>query len=259
MASHLAVNIRFATDRFPHALAGALVAHDYFRLVSLAGIEGHERGDHWLLSGYALEDFLQRYLPWAPAKPASLQTVVASDGANRKYLEEVANRLESRRTDVLLSPFEVPVAETYATFVPGRRMEEAEVAKCLAWVERNADAALYFYGAVTLSPTPTMRAIAPWDCAFREMAKLDQIGAPFLLIRASRAPLAKGNLDITIRTESTLWLEGQENLIRLASIAESVLRSFGNAVIDASIDLDGSSFRRQEENIRAAFAGAIGG
>ena len=257
MGRHLSINIRLLTGRFPEALCSALVSQGYFRLTSLGGIEGHDRGDHWFLCGYALEDLLDRFMTRATPKPASVETLVAADGSNRAYLEETSSRLQNLRANVSLSPFEKSLVNVHATFLDDWQIGSAEIAHCREWFRKYPEAILYFYGVMKLSAPSPKVASAPWHRAFREMTTSGQIGAPFLLVRAGVAPLAKGNFDITLRTESTLWLEGEENLARLVAVAETVLQRLEGHIASASLDLDGSPFLREESRLRAAFFGKL--
>ncbi len=93
MGRYLSINVRLATKEFPEAAFRTLLTHSHFRPVSLGGNEGHESGDHLFLSGYALEDFVNRLAARMPTKPSSIEIAGGSGSANKEYLKTVVDAL----------------------------------------------------------------------------------------------------------------------------------------------------------------------
>ncbi len=266
MGRYLAVNIRLDSQDFPAGMVAALEKDPYFRLATIGGIEGHASGDHWFLSGYALEDFVLRFAARAPAKPASVEKIVARDGSNEKYLASVDEALRSRTSCSLLSPFEELNAAAQVTVLADCTLGEAEIHGAQRWFMDHVDAVLYFYGAFSLEAKPDRREQACWERAFRTAGtEPDQIGPPFVLIRAAKNPITDGHIDVSLSSWSTVWLKGadrlngavgsreaEENLRRLASLLDAVLQAEDRRVVSSDLRLEGKLFLAQEQYLRGS-------
>jgi len=263
MGRYLAVRVRLAQPEFPMALIEALSSSTYFRPASLAGIEGHESGDHWFLSGYALEDFISRFAPRAPATPASIQEVAAPEGTNASYLALVAHRLRSGQPQLPSSPFERVSAQGGATFLEDWRIDGVEARAEAQWFKTHSDGSFYLYGSFALDVIPDVRQSARWDLAFREVADSpDRIGPPYVLISGGRDPLTKTNTHVTLTTWSRVWLrtgeafgvgpaQASENLRRLATLVEIIQGAERNRLVSSSLHIEGQPFVAHEAEIRA--------
>ncbi|HVV50848.1 MAG TPA: hypothetical protein VHO06_14375 [Polyangia bacterium] len=230
------------------------------RLTSIGGLEGHENGDHWFLAGYALEDFLKHFVARPDAKAGSIETAVASDGSNYKYLEAMSILArDSRQPTSLLSPFEVIQTGAPVTTVEARLGSE-ELARAHTWCSRHPKAVLYAYAGLDLeveaSSPSSNRASEPLlsNGAFQELFNDGRETNLFFAAHANFPHLAPpGTLEISLRAQSEQWLEG-DNMKRLVDLAEAVLHAADGLAPTASLNVKGSSFRQEEARIRATFA-----
>ena len=271
MARHFSIHIRLSRAEFPDVLLTALGSPGTWRPVSLDGVEQGHDGDHWFLSGYAVEDFLERFVVRTMSAPASVEVVPAGDGCNRAYLDaaaarvrkaaadsgrDLAARVRDARAAAVLSPFETPSAPSLLTLFGDRQLGSAEISRCGDWFARHPRAGLYAYGAVDLVLAPPVVTPGPVS-VFQELTESGQPGEPVLLVRAGAAPLAEGIMEITLRAQSTHWLE-ETNLQRFAALSASVLRAGAQQVVSASLEVAGGPFLREEPRIQAALAPLLG-
>jgi len=260
VARHLSVNIRVAYTAFPEWLCTALIKSNYFQLATIGGIDGHETGDHWFLSGYALEDFVDRFLARAHSPPVSTEVASGFNGNNDSYLREIATRVSQQRAGELLSPFETASVNLGLTFLNDHRLGSEEITHCRTWFAAHSNAILYFYGAIDLSGVSPKPAGSPGTSAFRELNLKGEPGEPFLLVRAGRAPLANDSFDVTLRAQSTLWLEDHlRHVLPLTAFAGDVVQATADRRTTVSLEMEGRPFLRQEEQLRLLFANILDG
>lgn len=260
MGSYLSINLRLSTAEFPTTALLELRSLPHFDPASLGAVEGHEQGDHWFLSGYALEDFARRFIEKSPAIPASIDLVPGGDGANAAYLEGIANALHGRASWDLwgLSPFEQISESARITFLDDVAIGETEVRKCLEWAQHRPAAVVYLYGAIALSTSAQARPAPPWKRAFRELIGLKEIGPPFVLLRAGRAPLAKSQMEVGVFSWSTLWFDN-DNLSRLVAMVEAVVKALQGRIKRAWLTVEGGVFREREDELTTAFSSCMRG
>jgi hypothetical protein len=257
MGRFLSFNIRLSTTDNPVSVL-ALRSHPHFNPVSLGGIEGHEGGDHWFLSGYALEDFVRRFPPRVSSRPA-VDLATGSDAANAPYLQRVAETLKSKQMLPELSPLERVNEAAKMTFLDECGIGEEEIEKCTRWLLRHPNAVLYLYGTVSLTMPPRSNQAVPWRRAFREVVESPRvIGPPFVVIRVGRVPLSESQRELTVITWSTVWLDNHGDLSRLVSLAEAVVSSEEGHIVSSSLTVEGGPFVTREMELRAAFSSAVG-
>jgi len=254
MGRDLAFKVRLSSTDFPSALTGVL-SNPYFHPASLGAIEAHERGDHWFLAGYAIEDFVRRFAPRAPSKPAAVEVAIANNGTNADYLRRIAGILEAGQMPTELSPFERVDERAGITVLEECGIGEQEIKRCKQWFSRYPDAVVYLYGTVNLRPPPGSATAEPWRRAFRELVEFPRaIGPVLLLLRAAREPLAKSQMEVTVTTWSDIWIVDCDNLDRLVSLADAVVEAEVGRVVDCSLTVEGPRFVASERQLRAKFS-----
>ncbi len=266
MGRYLVVEVQLDQPVFPQSALDALLSFQHFHPAVLAGIDGHETGDDWFLSGYALEEVVTRFASRASRAPASIQQAVADDRAYRGYLEQMAESLRSRKLPATLSPFEQASDIAPLTFLQDRKIGASEIREAALWSAQHPGAVFQLYGAFSLEVEPEVRDSAPWDRAFRELDDADShAGQPFVAIRFGRDPLAKNRMDLTLMSWSTVWLtdgealnglvgatEAAENRRRLGMLVETILQAEEHRLVSASLRLDGKQFLAHERELREA-------
>jgi hypothetical protein len=254
MTRYISIQFRLSNAEFPAALP-ALLSHPHFHPVSLGGIEGHAAGDDWFLSGYAMEDFVRRFVPSAPSKPASVELASAKSEVNAGYLALIAEGLKYGQSPQSISPYEQIDEAADRTFIVDYGIGEAEAEACRRWYAAHPDGIVYLYGTVNLVAPPQSASETPWRCAFRDGA--EPVGQPLVLIRLARAPLFRSQLEMTLMTWSTVWLEDEGNLDRLVSLVEAFAGSQEGHIASSSLNVEGSSFMAHEGRLRAAFSSVV--
>ncbi|MBW0001706.1 MAG: hypothetical protein JO015_21630 [Verrucomicrobia bacterium] len=257
MGSYFSFNLRLLPAEFPTTAFLGLRSLPHFDPASLGAVEGHEQGDHWFLSGYALEDFVRRFIEQSPAKPASIELVPAGNRANAAYLESIANALHGG-VSWDLSPFEQISESDRITFLDDVAIGETEIQKCLEWSQSYSAAVAYLYGAITLSTSTQARPALPWKRAFRELIGSKEIGPPFVLLRAGRAPLATSQMEVAVFSSSTVWFDN-DNLSRLAAIVEAVITPLQGRIKRSWLTLEGGVFREREGELTTALLSLMRG
>ena len=75
MGHYVSVKLRFEGQNIATKLLEPVFLSPFFKPVALGGVDEHRGGDNWFLSGYALEDFIARFLEKNAPKPAINQIV----------------------------------------------------------------------------------------------------------------------------------------------------------------------------------------
>jgi hypothetical protein len=271
MGRYLAVEVQLDQPVFPESALEALLSFPYFHPGVLAGIDGHETGDDWFLSGYALEEVVTRFASRATRAPAAIHQAAADDGANRNYLEQMteslrSGSLRSGKPPATLSPFEQKSTIAPLTYLQDRKIGATEIREAALWSAQHPGAVFQLYGAFSLEVKPETRDSAPWDRAFRELDNEDShAGQPFVAIRFGRDPLTKILMDLSLMSWSTVWLtdgealnglvgatEAAENRRRLGMLVETILQAEEHRLVSASLRVDGRQFLAHERELREA-------
>ncbi|AUX22079.1 uncharacterized protein SOCEGT47_025800 [Sorangium cellulosum] len=208
--------------------------------VALGGFDGTgKKQDHWLLAGYALEDYLARSLPVRGRMRGEILCVGARVD-ERIYLETVARSIGRRhRTALRRSPFERVEPAVGATFLASHSLHESVLSDVRSFYRSHPFASLDLAGTIDLDVDDPGG--HPWDRAFRELAPAgDDFGreaVPFVSLMVLRSPEQADSTVIIVWSESSVWLrEGgalggrigpraaDENLARLAGFVRCLAR-----------------------------------
>src|SRR5262245_10115157 len=146
MGRYLSLDFQFDGTHSLARVLGPLFSNDFFEPVAVGGIDAHEGGDNWFLGGYALEDFLSRFLDKGIPKPLSIELAAQQDGEERGYLLSVAgwlSRLQSPSRQ--LSTFEKVDPITQVTFLGDTRLGTSVLEELDRWIARFPKGVLYVY------------------------------------------------------------------------------------------------------------------
>jgi hypothetical protein len=253
MGGHFSFHMRLTGIATPTTALHGLLSLTHFSPASLGAIEGHENGDHWFLSGYALEDFAGRFIQSMPAKPASVELVPSLDSANSKYLRNVSEAVVNRRDLPALSSFEEVNESAAITFLDNIKITENEIDRYAQWTRVYPGAVGYIYGAIDLSSSES-RSTRPWRRAFREIIESPmKVGSPFLLLRVGRAPVVESQLEVALFSWSALLLE-QGSLDRLVAILDAIFEPCRERLASSWLTLEGSAFKGRESSLANALS-----
>ncbi|WP_437627105.1 hypothetical protein [Sorangium sp. So ce1151] len=238
MAARFAVRIVLKCN--PWDVLERAFSEPIFLPVALGGFDGTgKKHDHWLLAGYALEDYLARSFPVRTRMRGELLCVGAHVD-ERLYLETVARDISRRhRTPPQRSPFEHVESAARATFLRTHVLRESVLSDVRSFCRSHPFAAIDLTGTVALEvDDPGSYA---WRLAFRELASAgDELGreaVPFLSMMTLRSPEQPESILVVVWSESSVWLRepgalggrvgpraADENLARLGAFVRAVAR-----------------------------------
>jgi hypothetical protein len=276
MGQYISLHVRFTGAPLPTTLLRPAFADTSFQPVALGGIDAHQSGDNWFLAGYALEDFVERFLPGSarrPRRPQSIHVAAAENNRERAYLEALANCIELHTTVASrLSPFETENESTGVISMQPVAFDVSVLADCEQWLTTHTAAVLYLYGSLHMAAQDGhddsfRRAFRP--LLFSEDSQR-LAGTPFLFVRAGASRLARGDAEVMLYSDSSIWLQqanaldgrisqqdADENLARYASLARSIASAPGLQVVRAELNVEGRQFHEERARIELALAGIL--
>lgn len=271
MGNYLSLNLRFNNVLPTVTLIEAIFDNSFFSPIAVGGIEAHNHGDHWFLSGYALEDFVSRFIERGTPKPASIHLAASPTASEKRYLTMIAGELSQRNSlSQQLSPFETEDSVTGITFTDLVALDLSVLQDLGQWISLFPNGVLYIYGSIQLSIQDSRK--FPWHRAFRLLFSREEglrsSRAPLMLVRVGKSVFTPDTIEVSLFSESDIWLEqtqalggrvGQQeaavNLRRFATLAQLIAQAGDRNFIGAKLQIDGQSFQREYERIETAFAG----
>jgi hypothetical protein len=241
----------------------------FFQPIALGAIEWHTSGNHWFLSGYALEHFLSLVLARKIDRPpASLSLFTSQDVELNHYQQQCADAVRG----VIpwrwpRSPFERVDEQCGVTVLEPKHLTHDALVGFTHWAERFRQATSVVYGTIPLEFRRPSE--SSWLRAFREIGSTEENQfaslAPFLSLHLyTTGPFVGQRL--VIRTQSYIWLrqalalggrvspaDADANLHEFASFARTLAQ--GKRLENQAVELsmDGRFYTREEPQLRAAF------
>ena len=270
MASYLSLFLQFAGESLAAKKLEPLFASTFFEPIAIGAVEAHEDGDNWFLAGYALEDFVGRFLGRGVPKPASITLAAQHDSAQRDYLHTIAEHLSrASPLSAQCSPFERQDPIAGVTFVAPAHLDLSVLSDLEQWLGRFPKGVLYLYGAVHVAVQKPHE--LPWQRAFRFLYPpeygLQAIGAPFLAMRFAASAFLTPVIEVSLRSEALIWLaeahalngrvgkrEADENLANLAAFVRLLAHTEPAAQRSVELHLEGSIFHRESARVQRALA-----
>lgn len=274
MARYLSLFMQFEGESLSTKRLERIFASSFFEPVALGAIDAHTNGDNWFLAGYALEDFLARFLERGVPKPAHIELAATQDDTLRNYLNTMADHLSRlSQPSEKISPFEKEDQIAGVTFLRSAHLDVSVLSEFDQWLARFPKGILYLYGSVKVAVQKPHE--LPWRRAFRCLyppePKLQVIGAPFLTIRMGASPFLTQAIEVSVRSESLIWLskahalngrvgkhEADENLDNLASFTKLLAHTERAAKRSVELHAEGSAFNREVERLKRAFTDVLG-
>lgn len=244
----------------------------FFQPVAVGAIEAHSSGDHWFLTGYALEDFLGRLLARGISRPASVTLARSQDAELEAYQGQCADSLKQTvPLSRLCSPFEQVDSQLGVTVLEPKHLTEEVLDPVTRWSDRFQRAIFQVYGTVALALQKPVE--STWNSAFRVVESPQVSGStravPFLTLRIDAAASSE-EWWISLASREPVWQrQGQAlggrvtaddadaNLRELASFARLLIQGSPGGRLPAELHLEGSIFFREDARIRAAFQGLL--
>jgi hypothetical protein len=271
MGRYLSISCQFDHVQAPARLVEPAFSNPFFGPVAIGGLDAHEAGDNWFLAGYALEDFISRFLERGTSKPVSIALARTAEKSQAEYLSTTSNWLSHQKLPGReLSPFESRDPSVGVTFIRQVTMDAEVLDELDRWIARFPSGVFYLYGTAQLAVQNPCE--IPWNHAFRFLyprnAGLQGIGAPFLFIRVGASPFSQSATEVTLFSESTVWLQedrafngrvrrqdAAKNLAGLASLARCVAHNpEATAPVSVNLRADGGPFQRELDWLQLAFA-----
>jgi hypothetical protein len=273
MGRYLSLRMEIADPRPLAELLNPAFASSFFQPIALGGIDSQNAGTSWLLGGYAVEDFVGRFTERSDRPAAAVQLVEGGDAGERTYLRSIAERLSPRGgSQVLplgvLSPFERADPRLGVTYIGSEALDPSVLAPTKDWAARFPRGVLYLYGTVDLANADSATQLRR---AFRSLSESETQqptpGAPLLWIRAAAPAGSPGLSEISLFSDSSVWLregkalggrvggpEADQNLARLAGLAEALGRGGGKTQSKGELYLEGRLFNREAPRLERALS-----
>lgn len=269
MGSYISLKFNLKNVNLSTSVLKPVFTSSFFTPVGIGGIEAHEKGDNWLIQGYALEDFIIRFLKGGASKPASIEVLAKQNSEEGKYLFNLSDSISHLKVPFReLSPFEIEDPIAGVTSIRPVRLQISHLEELEPWISRFPKCILYIYGYIKVAVKNTSE--LPWNRAFRFLFPpeygLRAIGAPLFFIRAGTSPFLPDTVEITIYSESTIWLqscqalnnqvgqkEADENLAGFASVARLFTQAGGIGGVSAELLTDGP-FNQELSRLKSAFS-----
>ena len=86
MGDYLSFSFSRPSEESIQEILAPVFAGGFFQPIAVGAVEGHSSGDHWFLAGYALEDFLERYLERGIPRPASVAMASSQEPAVQRIV-----------------------------------------------------------------------------------------------------------------------------------------------------------------------------
>ena len=274
MAGYLSLFLQLEDEPISADILEPAFASAFFEPVSVGAVDAHESGDNWFFAGYALEDFIARFLERGIPEPASIEIGSSDDSVQHDYLQRVADHLSySIPLTNELSPFERQDPKLGVTYVEPFRLRDSILPELNEWLARFPAGVIYLYGSakIAMQRPPGL----PGQRAFRYLYQREQepriLAVPLLQLRMSSSAFVTQVTEINFRSESTIWLreayalkglvgplEADENVQNLFAFAESLVHNRPLAKYSAELHTEGSIFGREVEQLEEAIAGTLG-
>jgi hypothetical protein len=277
MGRYLSLRMEIADPRPLPELLGPAFASSFFQPIALGGIASQAAGTSWLLGGYALEDFVGRFTERSHRPAAAVQLVESGDAGERTYLRSIAKQLSSPGVpskDIppdALSPFETADPTLGVTYMEPVALGPSALSAAKDWVAKFPRGVLYLYGTLDVANADSA---PPLRRAFRSLSESEaqqrMPGAPLLLIRAAEPAGSPGLSEITLFSDSPVWLregkalggrvggpEADQNLARLAGLAEALGWGEGTTKPGGELYLEGSPFTREAPRLERALSSVL--
>jgi hypothetical protein len=269
---HISINLQLKDLRPTSSLVATLRRHDFYTPVALGGIQTSAHGDHWLLTGYALEDFVRRFMQRGAPAPASVAMEPAAQSEHRAYLSRVADAVARGTELAALSPFEVEdPLQSMTSLQPIELGDEAWVLLD-RWVRHFPTGVVYLYGRLRLAARAT--AGPPWERAFRFWSTpqdgMPPLSVPFLFIRMALSPFSPATTELMVFSESTIWLrdrgsqpdlsgpvDADENLSRLAALTSAIAHAHRRNLAAVSLSTESIVSKLDLDRLARAFDGVL--
>jgi hypothetical protein len=269
MGHYVAVRFHFeGAGHFPEVLR-PLFAGGFLTPVALGGIDFQDSGDHWLLAGYALEDFAARFLGRRERPPVSVALSAASGADAQEYQLAIARQVQKRSSPEGFSPFESDDRELCLSFLAPVALPPAVLEEVATWRAQSPQRHAYLYGSVNVAVAQPDE--LPFSHSFRHLVPPESasksVGSPLVLVQASAPPRAPDTTEVLLSCSSPVLLRGTQalggrvdadsadrNLAGFAGLAKA-LAAGGAKVRSAELSLDGGTFLRERDRLTAAFSG----
>jgi hypothetical protein len=287
MGNYLSLHFDFTGIDATRRVIEPLFESSFFEPVAVGGIARRDERPCWFLGGYALEDFVCRFLDKEGDPPRAGEIVLSTksitgerdhygDGAasaTRSYLSALAERITLGGISYQdLSPFERKDQTTCVTYLQQVRLDTSVLEETQKWLQANPFGVLYVYGSLRVAVK--RKDMLPWQRAFRfyypSHISKDDAPTPLLLFRVRRLPHSSHIVSANLYTQSVIWLPGQttdlngmvgqqeadQNLAELVRLAQAIDRSAGLRP-SARLDFEGKTYNKELSRLALAFSSLL--
>jgi hypothetical protein len=264
MGRYLSLGLSF-DDRFALArIVEAIAASESVEIVATGAVADGSEG---LLQGWAVEDYLGRFVSRPERKTPQRWTLGETDPAERDYLRSALDRVRGAELTLRdLSPHEAVDRSAGVTWIRKAALGERSLAELETWTRRARHPSLHVY--VGFRVATSKPATEPWTHVFRYVLPEPSVSLadPLLLITIEQPARREGVTEVRIRSGAHVWLrarptlgglvgpaQSDENLERLAQLGADLASCTANRPLGAQLRLDGKTFIDEGERLHAAF------
>lgn len=269
MGRYMYLHFEFEGVSNPIGILEPLFFSQLFKPVAVGGIAPpmkHKRGDHWFLSGYGLEHFVNSIHRKPVHQPGTIKMIAEAGSEEHDYLLTVSKYIR-QAIDLKdqLSPFEQFDAISGVTYLnSGQRIGSKVLEEMHQWIDIHSRGTFHLYGAMDIIIRHEYK--PPWKQVFRfsheTQGKLPSRPTPLLTLEIQRSPIQFDRTLVAVSTDATIWLQGaqalngligrqeaDENLARFSSLAHVIFNSI-NVKPTVELHLEGLAFHNEADRIR---------